>query len=149
MRSSYANILAVIVHRKHVHGTIYPVHLVFIKVHHLLIVNKIMRATIHVSSFRIMLRYLWQHATLSHMTFPNINWLYILFWPLSRYWLILSSVINHVLLNFLLCQLNLIFYVIMPFINICYFLKPFKLLFIFSAIICFQWLSSKVPVNDM
>lgn len=138
----------VIIVRKHIDCTINAIHLVLIELHHLLVVNKVVwAASVQVLWLWVMISYLWEHTTLSHLLIavPDTR-LLVIGASLSRNRLIFTYVFFQVILSFLSCKLNLVFLVKVSFIDISNVLNPFELIVFLPTL---NWVPPKVPVDDM
>lgn len=94
-----------------------------------------MGAAIDISGFRVMVCYSWQHTALSRSSY-SLDWRR--HWvgrsgSLSLSWnrLILTTIIFHVFLKFLFCELNLILDIVMSFVDVSYLLESFNFFTIF------------------
>jgi hypothetical protein len=107
-----------------------------------------MCATINISGLWIMICDSWQHTALSWGSY-SLDWRRDWIsrcraFSLSWNWLILTTIIFHVFLKFLFCELNLILDIVMSFVDVSYLLEPFNFFTIFFN----HWIPS-IPVDYM
>lgn len=94
-----------------------------------------MGAAIDISGLWVMIGYSWQHTALSRSSYSldwRRNWISGSR-SLSLSWnrLILTTIIFHVFLKFLFCELNLILDIVMSFVDVSYLLESFNFFAIF------------------
>ena len=98
---------SVVIRGQHLHGTINSVKLIFIEIHHFIVVYVAVRTPVDISLFRVVISYCRQHATLpggSNALDGRRDWIsWRWSFPLPWHRLILTTIVFHVFLKFLFC----------------------------------------------
>ena len=129
-------LIIVIIH--HTHSAIHSVHLILVKFHHLIVVDKSVRSSLHILlRLKIAVLNTWKCIWRFHTSNCWVS--------LPRHRLKLPAVLFQVILNFLLCYFNLVFYIVVALVDVCYFLKSFQFILIIPITLRF----SPIPIDDI